>query len=204
MSDENELNSKLSDEHAAIEASLYSVSLPASSIDHDSVMYQAGWAAALAERDSRSPSVSKTNSRFWPALAMTFAATTAACLAVIVLPSVEDGMPVANNDSAAIETVVEQSNEESLVAVQNRDDEVASSLAGLRSPVATAKKQFGMARLFGARVEQMMVRRNAQFEQHLAEAVSPLRSRVVSGGADESDLEPVTPLTSGSVFSFSL
>ena len=49
MSDETELAPQLSEGAGAIEAALRGVTLPDSAIDHDYLMYQAGWAAAMAE-----------------------------------------------------------------------------------------------------------------------------------------------------------
>ena len=52
MSDETKLNIELTEIQSAIESTLLEMKPEYSAIDQDSLMYQAGWAAAMAECDS--------------------------------------------------------------------------------------------------------------------------------------------------------
>lgn len=133
MFDETELNPQLREGEAAIEAALRGVMLPDSAIDHDRVMYQAGWAAAMAEHGmaehgmaGQQPNATATlqtkrTAGYWPALAMTFAATTAACLMVILLPPAESGSVAANTK--------ESNRPEAVVKIDHANDDNANDVA---------------------------------------------------------------------------
>ncbi len=209
MSDETELNPKLRDEQAAIEAALRGVVLPESAIEHDSVMYQAGWAAAMAEckgaQQERPDTVLRRDAaatKFWPALAMTFAATTAACLMVILVPASEGDSTVATVvDPAQEETVVETVSQDSDGLAQIRKD--AEVEVGSTASVARDSGGFGLAKLMSLPVGRIVAQRNALFEQHLAEAVSPSRVSSYQSRLDF-EFEAPTPLTPRSIRSSSL
>ena len=84
MPDETRMNheSQLPDDLAQLETSLTRIALPSSNLDRDELMYQSGWAAAMAERDSlASNSPIKRATKFewaWPAA--TLVATAASVL----------------------------------------------------------------------------------------------------------------------------
>ena len=196
MSDETKLNIELTEIQSAIESTLLEMKPEYSAIDQDSLMYQAGWAAAMAECDSRprrDSKATKPESRFWPALAMTFAVTTAACLMVILKPPVETVPAIASKNS------VEPMPIEHMPA-QEHDAGVAIEST---TPVALPSQRFEFAQWFGLPVEKIMANRNAQFEKHLTETVSPSQV-VLPGGDDDWDLEPTVLLTPRSAVSFSL
>ena len=199
MSDETELNPGMSDEQSAIEATLRGVTLSESAIDHDSVMYQAGWAAAMAERAEPELRRDASATKFWPALAMTFAATTAACLMVILMPAPESDLAVAINDPVPKETVVETAGQDSESLAQ--DLEAAEVEVKSAVSVATTFRAFGLAKLIGLPVDRMVAQRDAQIEKYIVEAASPSRVPIVSTDADW-ESESSVPLTPRSKFVF--
>lgn len=214
MSDETELNPEHPDEQAAIERSLRNVMLPETAIDHDSVMYRAGWAAALAERDALEerdalaerdvpkPIMSSTTSRLWPALAATFAATTAACLLVIFSPPQTDDASVAKHDTSSGQVSPESPEEQS--TVKNGDQEDVAQ-ADSRS---SAQASFSLAQLLTSPIENMIEERNVQLEKRFAELASPTRDFPIRDFTSEPDddwkVEPLRPFTPRSTFSFPL
>lgn len=207
MSDETELNSQLRDGESAIEAALRGIVLPDSAIDHDCLMYQAGWAAAMAESAESdrqlTAAASTKRARFWPALAMTFAASTAACLMVILLPPTESGSAVANQDSTPQETIIESIGDEVIELAVDRDQEVVKPKNRLLASTSLAPQRFGFGQLFGSSVEKLVANRNAQFKRHLAEAASPSLT-VFQNRNSERDFKRPKPLTLRSLNSFSL
>jgi hypothetical protein len=193
MSDETELNPKMSGEQSAIEAALFGVGPRESAIDHDSVMYQAGWAAAMAECTGSDVELRRdaAATKIWPALAMTFAASTVACLLFIWLPSRDEARIADNQNSVA---VVEESVEQSPVTVaQNRN---VIQQATVKNAVATTSPRLGLLQgLLSSTANRMVAQRDAQLEKYISEAVSPSQVSIGSTDADwEGELsDPLTP-----------
>ena len=198
MSDETELNPGMSDEQSAIEAALRGLRRPESAINHDSVMYRAGWAAAMAECAAPEIRPDSAATKFWPALAMTFAATTAACLMVILVPAFESDLAVASNDPVQEEAVETVSQDSEGLAQSRRvaEAEVKSAVS-----VTTISRGFGLAKLIGLPVDRMVAQRDAQIEKYIVEAASPSRVPIVSTDADW-ESESSVPLTPRSKFVF--
>lgn len=200
MSDETELNLGLSAEQSEIESALGSFELPETAINESSIMYQAGWAAAMADRNVLGhPVASVAKSRFWPALAMTFAATTAACLMVIVNPI--DSKPsvasLPNDAEVGTESVVGDSSV--AVRLHRSSEELESNAKVVSKPAARAKllaKFLGVSSGFG------LSRRNANLDRFLQEAASPSHV-IVSETIADWETEAAVPLTSRSAMSFS-
>lgn len=205
MPDETRLNQNLPDDLLAIEASLRAVPIPASTIDHDSVLYQAGWAAAMAERsaamaDNTLPRSVKTKPRFWPAVAMTFAASTAACLAVMVWrpPTANETTTVATRQPVAVNTP----DQESLVDQAHSPASASPS----KPDLATGDKriqfqsyQSNLAALLGLPQQPIARSRKAQLER-LLDDVGQQAQFVTSSAPLENDIdaEADAPLTTGS------
>lgn len=89
MNDDSAKPDEMSNDLKKLESALARMALPASKLDRDELMYQAGWAAAMAERDSRnevatnaSPKSSSANvpARGWAWPMATLAATAASIL----------------------------------------------------------------------------------------------------------------------------
>lgn len=204
MSDETELNQKLSAEQAKVESSLYAVELPESKVHADSIMYLAGWAAAMA-RQEKSPLSMSANSKFWPALAMTFAATTAACLVTICIPS-------GNQRNETVQNLVAKSSRVELAA---SEDQVPVTGGASRSATLDLATKFPVAReevanqgspilkLFGVSTGEWFKSRDARINRYVAEATSTEIATNPHAGV-EFDFEPAAPLTPQSVLSFSL
>ena len=209
MFDENELNPKLTGEQAAIEESLRGVTLPNTAIDHDTVMYRAGWAAAMAKRDTSVPTSNSKGSRLWPALAMTFATTTAACLLVILLPPKTDGNSVAVQDSPPGQNRIEILVDEGGSSRQDDNNTTTTSTQAQKNATRIGPS-FSMAKIFTGPIEELVADRNKRFDRRLAEASSPSnRFRgfrnfgFLPDPDDDWDLEPTQPLTPRSSISFS-
>ncbi len=206
MSDETELNIELTEDLSAIESTLLGLQAGVSSIDQDTLMYQAGWAAAMAECDrdalQRSATVTNAQSRFWPAMTMTFAMTTAACLMVILMPPLQTGVEVATNAVDQTETIPEPANN-AVAVVDVQNPEIESPIQKTVPPKSVQSLRFGLAQWLGVPVEKMLAKRKEQFEKHLAEAMSPSGS-VLPESDDDWDFEPTVPLTPRSHISFSL
>lgn len=211
MSDETELTPQLSEGAGAIEAALRGVTLPDSAIDHDYLMYQAGWAAAMAEcaqsaqlsQSVKAKPQVKPASRFWPALAMTFAASTAACLAVILLLRASESgvaLEVAQHGSAQQKTVALKGDD----ATESKEDrEAADAENTLFASTTVAPRKFGPGAFLGASMQKMMADRNAQFEKHLVEVTSP-RQTFFRASDEARSFKRSEPLTLRSLESFSL
>ena len=214
MFDENELTPKLTGEQAAIEESLRSVTLPSTAVDHDTVMYRAGWTAAMAERDTLVPASNSKGFRLWPALAMTFATTTAACLLVILLPPKNHGNSVAVQDSTPGQNRIETLVDKDSSAMQDDNNPTTAPPTNSIQPQENATRiepSFSMAKIFTGPIEELVADRNKRLDRRLAEASSPLnRFRgfrnfgFLPEPDDDWDLEPAQPLTPRSSISISL
>lgn len=122
MSDENQNQvdrpDGLSRDGKVIEAMLESVQLPASNVNRDVLMYEAGWNAAKAELGLVvEPAVTtRLQSRtIWPALTAAFAAAAAILLVMVVQkrPAVE---PELSSGDVVVEEVVELASDEMAAA----------------------------------------------------------------------------------------
>jgi hypothetical protein len=199
MSDETKLNAELSDEQSLIESALRDLELQESAVDHGTVMYRAGWAAAMAECAEPELRRASGATNFWPALAMTFAATTATCLMVILLPHAQNDVAVAAVDPVQKKSVVETVSQDSAGLAQSRKDAEIE----VKSPVSvvTRSEGFGLARLIRLPVDRMVAQRDAQIEKYVVEAASPSRVPIVRMDA-EWESETSVPLTPRSKFVF--
>jgi hypothetical protein len=204
MSDETELNHNLTDELLAIESALRSTPVPEPSIDHDSIMYQAGWAAAMARRDDldriKAPPATASKAQFWPAVAMTFAASTAACLMFIFWgqSTMNQAPAMASQGSAIpIELELEQvSNAENIVASSTKLSPTQSNHSD-RTWVQSNPFQSNVATLFGLPQQPINHSRNAQLKRFLDEVAEPAQFVMSSISADD-DAEVGSQLTTGS------
>lgn len=193
MPDETELNIELSVEQLKVESALNRLSLPDGRLDQHTLMYRAGWSAAMDEVSVKARSsagqASNVRSRAWPVMTLAFAATTAACLAIILVPQGDEqapsshGVAIVNSDQP--EDVVPKADE---VKITDRSWPVE---AGRRLP----------ANLFGISWSQFALKRNEDVQRHLAEAASPNHIRNPQPFADW-EIEAATPLTPASVKSF--
>lgn len=203
MSDETELNIGLTDEQSEIESTLLAMQLDDSAIDQDALMYRAGWAAAMAQCKSHTTATYGA-SWFWPATAVTFAATTAACLFVLLSPIAHDGGPSA---IATLGPTVES--QQKLDREERPDPNVAHSesenqvAAKDDSQVESNSNQFKAASFFGLAVSRIVGDRNAQIQRYVAEAASPTTAKPFMSQIDW-DIEPVVPLTPRSIRSSAL
>ena len=219
MSDEIELNPELTGEQTAIENALRSlgkVTLPETAIDHDSVMYRAGWAAALAERDAvaerdaATPTLKATSSRLWPAIAATFAATTAACLLVIFTPPQTDDASMATLGTNSGQISPEESIKNRSAANNDGQKNIGSvaESQNKRATIASVDSPFSLARIITSPIEDMIAKRNAEFEKSFAELTSPTHHfparDFISDSDDNWNFEPLRVLTPRSTFSFPL
>ncbi len=123
MSDETEMNPELEN----FAANLQNVPAPRANIDRDQLMYEAGWAAALA---AQQPKV-KTQTRGVSSLAISFASGIAVATAVLLstVPffgneGSNDQPAIAANDRIETETIAIEVNNlpDSQLAATNRDD----------------------------------------------------------------------------------
>ena len=195
MSDKAKLNPDLSAEQAAAVSWLSEMRIPDSGVDSDTLMYRAGWAAAVAELSCSKRHAQGSASKAWPALAFVFAATTAACLAVIALPSESSGLPGGTSVGSSSEVAkLEPSDEKQLemsIAVNDAAERTVPKLPTVRT----------RNRFFGLSSAQFVSERNAKLRELLAEAASPGHVSVFASAADW-ESETVTPLTPASVKSF--
>ena len=205
MSDKAKLNA----EQTRVESALRDLDLQDSGIDHGSIMYQAGWAAAMAEcntnqlasQNQANSGNRKLASRIWPALAVSFAATTAACLFVILSPqdanTKQSGTTMAGTASQSPSGEIAALDPEPMadLSTENRLDDVnpqriKRSSSGLRIPP-----------LFGTALRNLVEKHNAQLQGELAKTTT----KYVPTFSDiDWAIEPSTPLTPRSINTLSL
>ena len=203
MHEESDLN-PLSPPESKIESTLLRIGLPDSALDSDVLMYRAGWAAAMAEVENANdvPPPKTTRSSIWPALAMTCAASTAVCLMLLMRgPGTGGGLSATNQNVVKVE-------------LENTTDN-SPTIESLKVETPTVVvKEFNrqpsiLGQLFSLSSLRLAGRRDAELENHLAEAMSPNRralTRDSLGTVDDGDfeVEPMVPLTPRSRILFSL
>lgn len=133
MSEEFKLPNALDD----LESKLRSISLPDLQVKRDEVLYQAGYAAAIAELNNAStPARNDISSRTWPISACFFAALSAALAAVLLFPN----LLVQNNSTSPVATVettadpVDSSSTVSVESANHKKDSVDSEPIRQRQP----------------------------------------------------------------------
>ena len=101
MSDEFKFGEpELPPELSELENSLRALPLSGDSgIDRDELMFQSGWAAALAA-ESKTPATRSAASWGWPALTGTFASLSAALAIALFLPAANNDSPIASKPTA--------------------------------------------------------------------------------------------------------
>jgi len=136
-------NFKLPPELSAIENRLRDLPSPhGASIDRDDLMFQSGWAAAMAEKNSSATSSRSAASHWgWPVLSGTFA-TIAAALAITlwVSPNRGDDLPMARAPDAAATQLVIEANQNEVHGQRLKESpeaDAASSLA-ISNPIQRA------------------------------------------------------------------
>ena len=201
MCDETEMNHELSEEQSQVELALRGLERQTTAIDQSEVLYQAGWAAAVAEfgLDKLTPKETpKPASKLWPALALSFAATTAACLCLLLGPTIVGGssIPVATSPTNPISIDSKDDFE------TQRQQLVAKSAVESRKPLAQSTPvQFPS--MFGLTLNRIADQRNAQIARFVAEAASPTEVTFYDSQIDW-DFEESVPLTPRSIRSGSL
>ena len=199
MREENELNIELTAQQSEIESTISSVDLPESLVDQNVLMYQAGWAAAMAEANrSTDKNLTLRESKFsaWPVIATTFAASTVVCLALLMRGPDAGSANVSSGSVANVEADIEPSDDPASVA-SNPPSVVEESKI-----VDASTSQFALVKLFGISTNQIVQHREARIQKLLAETASPPRGLAAIDG--DEDLEPRVPLTPRSSFPLSL
>ena len=196
MFDETEMNHELSEEQSQVESALRCLDIPVSAIDQDQLMYQAGWAAALAEFGLRKPRP-KVTSRVWQTLALSFATTTAACLFLLLNPVSfgDNAVPVTTN---VIADLVEPKEDE-----QFQGQPVVTNSVAEKSEALIRSKRDRLPTMMGIAMNRIVGQRNAQIQRFVAEAASPTKVTFSASQTDWDFDEPVT-LTPRSIHSGSL
>ena len=203
MHEESDLN-PLSPPESKIESTLLRIGLPDSALDSDVLMYRAGWAAAMAEVENANdvPPPKTTRSSIWPALAMTCAASTAVCLMLLMRgPGTGGGLSATNQNVVKVE--LENTTENSPTIESPKVETLTVVVKELNRQPGTLGQLFSLSSL------RLAGRRDAELENHLAEAMSPNRralTRDSLGTVDDGDfeVEPMVPLTPRSRILFSL
>lgn len=162
-------------------------------------MYQAGWAAAMAELNSKNRT-SSARSWTWPAIALTFATTTAACLVAMVLPDSNVSNTDIDTVSVAVIEPVEDKQEtiEVETQVQVETQSPARIASNNRTTQEASPETFGVASLFGFSIRSMVTARNLRNNRMLSAASAPLQTVSYESPIDDGD-EPVQPLTPGAL-----
>jgi len=200
MSDETELNIELTEQQSKIESALLGIELSAPAIDQDTLMYRAGWAAAMDEVSNAKPrrdtTASKDTTGIWPALTMTFAATTAACLLFIWLPTGSETQIARQEGAVAIAKECAEQSHPVLTQNRSNSDHEAEVVRSVDVP------RTGLLRsLLGFSTDRIVGQRDVQIKQYIAEAASPSQVSIALTDADW-DSEPSIPLTPRSKFVF--
>ena len=201
MCDETDINHELSEQQSQVESALRGLDTQTTAIDTSEIMYQAGWAAAVAEFELNKPSpkgASKPASKLWPALALSFAATTAACL-FLLLGSANIGdssIPVAKSPVEPISTGSKDDSE-----AQSQQLAAIPAVEGREPLTQSTPVQFPS--MFGLALNRIAAQRNAQIARFVAEAASPTEMTFRDAQIDW-DFEPSVPLTPRSIRSGSL
>lgn len=201
MCDETEMNHELSEEQSRVESALRGLDRQATAIDPNELMYQAGWAAAVAEfgLDKLAPKeTARHTSKLWPALALSFAATTAACLFLLLGPAT-----VGDSSIAVATSKVNSDSTESKVDTGNQEQPLVVPSAVEGSESLAQSKPVRLPALFGFLLNRIAAERNARMERWVAEAAAPTTSNLYDSQIDW-DFEESIPLTPGSIRSGSL
>jgi hypothetical protein len=197
MFDETELNQKFTEGQSQVESALRSLDADVTAIDQSEILFQAGWAAAVAELGRDTPSA-RAASRVWPALALSFATTTAACLFLLIGPAMnaDDSFPVASSKDVAVSSAASS---DQLAQDQN----VEMILAVERHELATQANAVPLPNRLGSVLNRIVGNRNAQIQRFVAEAASPSKVTFQDSRINL-DLEASVPLTPRSISSYSL
>ena len=109
---------KIPPDLSVFESQLGSFAVPESRLDRDEVLYQAGWAAALAASNSTMPSKGFSNGKnwAWPTATGVFA-TLATLLAIMLFQQ----STVSNGNTVSSSVASSQTNDKSGSAVVNND-----------------------------------------------------------------------------------
>lgn len=94
-----------------------------STLDRDELMFQSGWAAALASENKTPAAAVASRSRWaWPALTGTFATLSAALAIALFSPTASDGNPIANTSVVEIPELVLQPTQANPTIVDAADE----------------------------------------------------------------------------------
>ena len=192
MFDETKLNHEYFDEQSQVESALRSLDKRETAIDQNQIMYQAGWAAAAAEFELDKPTT-KATSRLWPSLALSFAATTAACLFLLLGPTIvgDSSVPIVKSTVApeSFDSSDERAVEEQRLVANSAEEPIEAS---------AQSKPNHFQNLFGFSMNRFAGKRNAQIQRFAAEAASPTRMTFIDSQIDL-DWEAPAPLTLRSI-----
>ena len=202
MFDETKLNHELSDEQSQVESALQNLGTRETAIDQNQIMYQAGWAAAVAEFELDKPAATVA-SRVWPALALSFAATTAACLFVMLRPANVGDSSASMAKSNVVPNAAANSNKSEDDSGAQEQPLVASLALEQNEQTWAQSAPVQLQNLFRLSMNRFAGGRNTRIQRLAAEAASPMQADFLDSRIDW-DLEVSTPLTPQSIRSGSL